>query len=136
MVPCRSPLTKGGLRGGDRRAKAAAQGMTEYFNKTTEKEKRRFLRRNMPEAEKLIWSRLRRGQMMGHGFRRQYSVSAYVVDFYCPALTLAVEIDGDSHFGEETCSDDKVRRAFIESFGFRFLRFTKTMTCIGTWTVF
>ena len=55
--------------------------MTKYFNKTTEKEKRRSLRRNMPEPEKTMWSRLRGNQVQGHSFRRQYSVGAYVFDF-------------------------------------------------------
>ena len=99
--------------------------MTEYFNKTTEKEKRRSLRRNMPQPERLIWSRLRRNQVLGYGFRRQYSVGAYVIDFYCPALKLAVEIDGNSHFEEHARANDRARQTFIESFGIRVLAIHK-----------
>ena len=98
--------------------------MTRFFNKTTEKEKRRLLRKNSSKAEILIWERLKGKQVLGYKFRRQYSVGAYVIDFYCPALKLAVEIDGDSHFQEEAEDNDKQRQAFIESFGVRFLRFT------------
>ncbi len=60
--------------------------------------------------------------MEGFKFRRQYSVGPYVIDFYCPALNLAVEIDGDSHFQRD--SNDKPRQYYIENFGIRFSRFT------------
>ena len=98
--------------------------MTQFFNKTTEKEKRRLLRKNAPEAEALMWSRLKGKQVLGFKFRRQYSVGAYVIAFYSPALKLAVELDGDSHLSEEAKVYDEMRQAFIESFGIRFLRFT------------
>ena len=98
--------------------------MTQFFNKTSEKVKRRLLRNNMPKAEAVVWAKLKGRQMLGYKFRRQYSVERYVVDFYCPELKLAVEIDGDSHFQEESRDDDKLRQAFIESFDIQFLRFT------------
>ena len=98
--------------------------MTQYFNKSEEREKRRRLRNDMPAAEAVVWSRLRRKQVCGCKFRRQYSVGSYVLDFYCPALKLAVEIDGDSHFAADANDYDQQRQAFIESFGIRFLRFT------------
>ena len=98
-------------------------GQVELFL-STEKGKRRQLRKQMPEAEALVWSKLRGKQILGYGFRRQYSVGPYVIDFYCPAIKLAVEIDGDSHFQEGAESDDKRREGFIKSFGIRFLRVT------------
>jgi very-short-patch-repair endonuclease len=61
--------------------------------------------------------------MLGYKFRRQYSVAAYVVDFYCPTARLAIEIDGDSHFQEGSPARDEARQAAIESFGIHFLRF-------------
>ena len=48
----------------------------------------------------------------------------YVVDFYCPEMKLAVEIDGDGHFQNGAKNNDRRRQAFIESFGIQFLRFT------------
>jgi very-short-patch-repair endonuclease len=78
----------------------------------------------MPRAEGLIWPKLRGKRMLGYKFRRQYSVGPYAVDFYCPALKLAVEIDGDSHFQDQRPQDDQRRDAFVESFGIKFLRFT------------
>ena len=98
--------------------------MTQFFNKSEGKEKRRQLRNNAPTAESIVWTRLSKKQVHGFKFRRQYGVGPYVIDFYCPALNLAVEIDGDSHFVADANGNDERRQAFIESFGIRFLRFT------------
>ena len=98
--------------------------MTQFFNKSSEKQKRRRLRNNAPRAEAAIWPKLRGKRLLGYKFRRQYSVGPYVVDFYCPALKLAVEIDGDSHYLDQRPHDDQRRDAFVESFGIKFLRFT------------
>jgi hypothetical protein len=46
-----------------------------------------------------------------------------VVDFYCPALKLAIEVDGDSHFQPGEREKDEMRQQFIESVGIQFLRF-------------
>jgi very-short-patch-repair endonuclease len=77
----------------------------------------------MPSAESLLWSKLRRRQLLGYKFRRQYSVGTYVVDFYCAELRLAIEVDGDSHFQGGAQAKDKGRESFIKSFGIDFLRF-------------
>ena len=62
--------------------------------------------------------------MHGERFLRQYGVDQYVLDFYCPELKLAIEVDGDSHFMHGAEEQDKLRQEYIESFGIRFLRFT------------
>ena len=98
--------------------------MTKFFNKTSEKANRLQLRKNPPKTEVIVWSKLKGRQMLGYKFRRQYSVGTYVIDFYCPTLKLAVEIDGHSHFERDAAANDKRRQAFIESFGVQFLRFT------------
>jgi len=59
--------------------------------------------------------------MHGERFLRQYSVDQYVLDFYCPKLKLAIEIDGDSHFIPGAEEQDKARQDYIEAFGIRFL---------------
>ncbi len=74
--------------------------MTKAYNRTEEKTKRRMLRRSMPRPEAILWARLRDRQLGGQKFRRQYSVGNFVIDFFCPELKLAVEIDGESHFVE------------------------------------
>ena len=98
--------------------------MSQVFNRSEEREKRRRLRRNVPKAEAVVWSRLKGKQLLGYKFRRQYSVGPYVLDFYCPSLKLAVEIDGDSHYKMSAQDGDQARQAYIESFGIGFLRFT------------
>ena len=97
--------------------------MPRVYNRTSEKVKRQLLRRETPGAEEILWSKLRRRQMLGYKFRRQYSVENFVVDFYCPAARLAIEIDGDSHFQKGSSARDESRQAAIESFGIHFLRF-------------
>ncbi len=98
--------------------------MTQLFNKQTEKEKRRKLRKNTTNAEKIVWTYLRRKQILSERFLRQFSVEYYVLDFYCPRLRLAIEIDGDSHFINQDVIDyDKERQDFIENLGIEFLRF-------------
>jgi very-short-patch-repair endonuclease len=98
--------------------------MTRLFNKTSEKEKRRLLRKNIPPAEAILWSKLRGKSLHGYKFRRQYSIGPYIVDFYSPQMKLAIEIDGESHFVDGALQRDQVRQAFIESAGVTVLRFT------------
>jgi very-short-patch-repair endonuclease len=98
--------------------------MTVAFNKKKEQEKRRYLRKNMPKAEVLLWCKLKTNQILGKRFLRQYSVDQYVLDFYSPQLKLAIDIDGDSHFIPGAEEQDKARREHMEAFGSRFLRFT------------
>ena len=87
-----------------------------------EKERRQSLRNSLPSAELILWSRLKNRQICAQKFRRQFSVGPYVVDFYCPALKLAIEIDGDSHFQPGEQEKDRTRQQFIESTGVQFLR--------------
>jgi very-short-patch-repair endonuclease len=61
---------------------------------------------------------------LGAKFRRQYSVDDYVLDFYAPRVKLAVEVDGDSHFGKAGMAHDRERTAHLQSFGIEVLRFT------------
>ncbi|MBI5634214.1 MAG: endonuclease domain-containing protein [Nitrospirae bacterium] len=98
--------------------------MTKVFNRVSETDKRRALRNNMPDAEILLWSKLRGKGLNGHKFRRQYSVDRFVMDFYCPQLKLAIEIDGDSHFTVGAEEYDRERQEIIESYSISFLRFT------------
>lgn len=98
--------------------------MTKAFNRADQRSKRKALRAAMPLAEVILWSRLKGKQIGGHKFRRQYSVQHFVVDFYCPELRLAIEMDGDSHYTKDAQSRDAERQAILESFGIRFLRFT------------
>jgi very-short-patch-repair endonuclease len=96
--------------------------MTRHYNKKTEKEKRRILRKQQTFAEKVMWMQLRNRQIRGCKFRRQYSVDQFVIDFYCPELKLAVELDGDIHQLPEQMAYDIERQKYLEEFGISFIR--------------
>jgi len=98
--------------------------MTEHYNKKSQTEKRRLLRKHLSKAEAVMWKHLSRKQMLGCKFRRQYGVDQFVIDFYCPELKLAIEIDGDTHFRTDTREYDKDRQEYLENFGIEFMRFT------------
>ena len=100
--------------------------MTCVFNRVSETPRRKSLRHSMPETEVILWSKLQRRQITGMKFRRQYSVGAFVVDFYCPELKLAIEVDGDSHFQPGAEERDAERANFIKQYGIKFFRFTNS----------
>ena len=100
--------------------------MTEIFNRRELKSRRQELRKNMPPAEVILWQRLRGRQLLACKFRRQHSVGPYVLDFYCPALRLAIELDGDSHFREGAARKDRDRDEYIGGLGIRVLRYLNT----------
>lgn len=106
------------------KAEGEVEHMTQVYNRTSEKEKRRRLRNNMTEPEIILWSRLKSRQLSGFKFRRQYSVGPFVLDFYCPEKKLAIEVDGGGHFSDEGVEYDRMRQSVIEQFGIHFLRFT------------
>jgi len=99
-------------------------GMTKHYNKTSEKEKRRTLRKNQTYAEKVMWQQLRNRQLLGIKFKRQYSVDHFLIDFYAPELKLAIELDGSIHESAEHKEYDKARPEYIENFGISFIRIT------------
>ncbi len=85
------------------------------------KELSRRLRNNSTLSEILLWKELKGKKMRGYDFHRQKPIDKHIVDFYCPRLTLAIEIDGESHFANET--KDNMRQKTIEALGINFLRF-------------
>ena len=95
--------------------------MTKHYNKKSEQEKRRRLRKNMTYCEKIVWLNLRKRQL-GYRFLRQYSVDHFVVDFYCPELKLAIEVDGASHNDPEQNKYDIQRQKYLEEFNIKFVR--------------
>jgi len=96
--------------------------MTKHYNKTELKQTRRDLRKQQTHCEKIVWMYLRNKQLLGYKFRRQYSVDHYVIDFYCPKLKLAVEIDGEYHEKPEQKIYDMERQSYLENFGITFVR--------------
>jgi very-short-patch-repair endonuclease len=81
----------------------------------------RELRKQLTDAEKRLWSRLRRNQLGGHHFRRQRPIGPFIVDFVCMAKGLIVEVDGGQH--ADRAEEDVSRTAYLENKGYRVLRF-------------
>ena len=82
----------------------------------------RELRRDLSLPEVLLWEQLRGGRLQGLRFRRQHPVGPYVLDFFCPASRLAVEIDGGQHDLPEAIVRDGRRDAWLASQGIKILR--------------
>ena len=77
------------------------------------------LRREMSLPEVLLWRQLRLAEVK---FRRQHPLGPYVLDFYCPAARLVVEVDGMAHDMGERPQRDELRAAFIAERGLRLVR--------------
>ncbi len=84
----------------------------------------RELRKNMTEAEKLLWSKIRRKQLKGYQFYRQKNIGNYIVDFYCPAAKLVIELDGGQHYTPEGMQKDRERDDYLTNLGLTVLRFS------------
>lgn len=94
------------------------------FYNTKLKEYSQRLRRNMTDAEKLLWSKLRRKQLKGLQIYRQRIIGDYIVDFYCPKANLIIEVDGGQHYTDEGIDKDKIRDDYIKGKGIKVLRFS------------
>jgi very-short-patch-repair endonuclease len=81
----------------------------------------RELRQEMTPEEKILWDRLRSRRLNGEKFRRQHPLGPFIVDYYCPAFRLVVEIGGDIH--DDQVNDDLERTRCLESHGFEVIRF-------------
>ena len=71
----------------------------------------------------MMWKVLKNRQVSGIRFRRQFSVGAYILDFYCPELKLCIELDGAGHYNSEGLRHDYVRDKYLSELGIRVLRF-------------
>jgi len=96
------------------------------FNRRDLKERRKELRNNLTEPERLLWNKLRHRQIQEAKFRRQHSIGSYVADFYNPSLKLVIELDGDSHFQKDAEKYDENRTTYFKSLGCTVIRFTNT----------
>ena len=83
----------------------------------------RRLRREQTEEEKELWRALRAGRFAGFKFRRQHPAKGYILDFYCPAAKLCVELDGFQHGLPEQHRRDEERQKSLAAQGIEELRF-------------
>ena len=91
-------------------------------NLKSKKRFRRQLRNNAAPAERKLWSMLRKRQVKGRRFRRQYSIGPYIVDFYCPEEQLVVEVDGAVHDDPVRRVYDNERAGYLQEEGLRIVR--------------
>lgn len=89
----------------------------------------KWLRRAMTEAEKRLWPFLRSNRLGGWHFRRQQVIDGWIVDFYCHAAGLVIELDGPVH--ESRVEDDQERDRVLEQKGLRVLRITNQEVFAG-----
>ncbi|MBE9199612.1 MULTISPECIES: DUF559 domain-containing protein [unclassified Nodularia (in: cyanobacteria)] len=85
-------------------------------------ENARKLRQNLTQAEARLWSALRNKQLNGLRFRCQHPVGNFILDFYCPACKLVVEVDGEIHASR--AEYDQSRTAKLGEYGYQVLRFS------------
>jgi very-short-patch-repair endonuclease len=120
-----SPPFKGGVPKGRGGCKVSRTNSTKEkinnlpYLKTFRKE----LRNNLTPAEAKFWKAIQNKNLEGRKFRRQHSVGNYVLDFFCPSEKLAIELDGEVHFGNVAREYDYERRLFLENYGIKVLRF-------------
>ena len=87
------------------------------------KQRRRELRRNQSDAERALWAKVRNKQFFGMKFFRQYSIGPYILDFYCPTVKLAVELDGGQHNQSDKRESDAARSEYLKAQGIDGMRF-------------
>jgi very-short-patch-repair endonuclease len=80
------------------------------------------MRKEPTRAESLLWNELRKEKLAGFKFRRQHIIQTFIVDFYCPAAKLVIEIDGAIH--KTQLEYDQVQEVDLRTMGYQILRFT------------
>ena len=113
------------IRGGEGALNDTQEKKTQHVCNTPEiKAYRRVLRNNSTIAEKALWRMHKGKQICGLQFRRQYSIGNHILDFYCPSLKLAIELDGEYHYHYNMLDDDYKRdQELLQQFGITTLRF-------------
>ncbi len=86
------------------------------------KQPARQLRARMTDAEQKLWQRLRRKQIQGALFYRQKPILSFIVDFYCPAAQLVIELDGSQHDTAEYVEKDRERDLMLKNLGLKVIR--------------
>ncbi|MDI3560914.1 endonuclease domain-containing protein [Bradyrhizobium sp. Arg816] len=81
------------------------------------------LRANTTPHERMLWRALKELPIEGSHFRRQAPIGPYIVDFFCPAKHLIIELDGGHHNEDETAARDSTRQSWLENEGYRVIRF-------------
>jgi very-short-patch-repair endonuclease len=119
-----SPPSKGGVSAGRGGCGQSGREVDSKINNLPHlKPFRKALRNNLTPAEAGFWKIIQNKNLEGRKFRRQHSVGSYILDFYCPAEKLAIELDGEVHFNDSARERDGERKLYLQSCGIRVLRF-------------
>jgi very-short-patch-repair endonuclease len=92
----------------------------------------RKLRRQSTDAERYLWLRLRKKQILDVQFYRQRPIGQYIVDFYAPRIALVIEVDGGQHFESDAIKRDATRTQFLQAIGLSVLRFDNQQVLVAT----
>ncbi len=95
---------------------------TAIANAKEQKAYRKALRNDMTPAEATLWRALKSRGVGNMKFRRQQGIGPFVLDFYCPAHRLGIELDGSSH--DNKFEYDEKRTEYLREQGIRILRFS------------
>lgn len=83
----------------------------------TTRQRAKALRRNLTDAERILWTKLKGKQINGWQFRKQHPVGPYIADFACVRAKLIIEVDGDSHAAPKQIAHDQKRTDFLKRQG-------------------
>ena len=122
LSPCQGGVPRKGGGGSQGGAPRQGEGVR-LHNLPALRTFRKELRHHLTPAEAKLWTHFQRSQLAGRKFRRQHSVGGYILDFYCPAERLAIELDGAAHDSETAQRYDEERDLFLRHCGIRVLRF-------------
>lgn len=86
--------------------------------------KAKELRKQETKAEKILWNKLNKNQLMGFQFRRQHPLNHFIADFYCHDLKLVIEVDGGIHQLPENNEYDIERSEILSTYGIKVIRFS------------
>ena len=90
----------------------------------------KHLRRNMTDAERVLWFYLKQG-INGFKFRRQHPIGIYNTDFYCHKAKLIIEVDGSIHNDADIIKSDKIRQKDLEDWGYNVIRFSNQQVILN-----
>lgn len=119
----KTTLTQSSITKGQDWVSEGQQGYERLNNLPYLKTFRKKLRNKSTPAASRLWIMLKGKQLDGRKFRRQHSFANYILDFYCPEESLAIELDGQGHFEATQAAHDRERDLFLKTYGIRVLRF-------------
>lgn len=95
---------------------------SDLHNRSDMGDVRKLLRNDGTHAEAAMWNLLKNKQLQGRKFRRQHSVGRYVLDFYCPAEKIGVELDGQGHYTASGAQADDLKTRYLSEHGILVMR--------------